>query len=203
MFDNDPSKRHKKMKILNGRIAELQVAEWLESEGWLITGLEACDATGRTVAFEAKFIGVNDDDFLQIVDSISGQSAGGGVSAYDPIDYLLIRVYEAAKQLRNTDRDRIALVIIDKLAWSIRFAVQLQDQWIDWGNPSFFFQHDFKEFLENKQPKHPEVFDTSELQSVLSELHEIWILTRSEKFQFDRKTSYNFRETRNVVIENK
>jgi len=41
MFYEDPLERHQKSRIFNGLVVELQFAEWLETLGWTIVGLEA------------------------------------------------------------------------------------------------------------------------------------------------------------------
>ncbi|HDP69649.1 MAG TPA: hypothetical protein ENN38_02435 [Actinobacteria bacterium] len=202
MLDEDPAERHRKARIFLGRLTELQLAQWLELHGWTVSGLEArrqgpdieaCAADGRTAAFEVKFIGTNDADFAQIVESIAHRPAGGSVSLYDPVDYLLFRVYEAAKQLQKYQCDCIAVIIIEELTWSTRFALQVKQGWIDWANPSFFLKHDFEQFLQG-QSCYPEILNNSELQSVLGNLTALWILTLSADFQYQCEFMYDLSE---------
>jgi hypothetical protein len=91
-----------------GRLAELQFAEWLEELGWKIVGLEAL-RTGSDIeaethdavrgGFEVKLIGTEDTDFKLILQSLAGKIVADSVSPYAAVNYLLFRVYEAAKQL--------------------------------------------------------------------------------------------------------
>lgn len=74
--------RHRKARIFTGRLAELQVAEWLELNGWTVSGLEALGAAHdiqaiapgahTTTSIEVKTIGVEDVDFEMIVASLKG-----------------------------------------------------------------------------------------------------------------------------------
>src|SRR5262249_40961165 len=80
----DPAKQHKKCRAFHGLLVELQFAEWLESQGWRISGLaalghksdiEASATNGRATAFEVKSIGIEDADFTQILASLNCQEA--------------------------------------------------------------------------------------------------------------------------------
>jgi hypothetical protein len=71
MLYSDPHERHQKARIFLGRLVELQFAEWLELQGWTVSGLEALRQgpdfeaythDGRPTAFEVKFIGTENDD---------------------------------------------------------------------------------------------------------------------------------------------
>ncbi|MGH2373902.1 MAG: hypothetical protein ACRDIC_10620 [bacterium] len=56
-----------------------------------------------------------------LLKGIAGEPAGGFVSAY---------AYEAARQLAQVTRRRVAVAIIEDLTWW-RFKLQLQGKWID------------------------------------------------------------------------
>lgn len=193
MLHSDPIDRHQKFRMFAGRLVELQFAEWLELQGWTISGLEALRegpdveayaSDGRTTAFEVKFIGAEDDDFALILESLAGQSAGGPVSPYDATNYLLFRVYEAAKQLQRSGCDRIAVVVVEELTW-FRFASQLNDGWIDWANPRFFSGHAWEGFLARQQTRYPGL--PNDLQRTLRSLNAVWILKQSEGYQYHRE----------------
>jgi hypothetical protein len=188
----DPLERHQKFRILAGRLVELQFAEWLEVQGWKVSGLEALREGpdieahangGRTTAFEVKFIGTENDDFALIVESLAGQSAAGSVSPYDAANYLLFRVYEAAIQLQRIVCDRIAVVVVEDLTW-FRFEAQLSDGWIDWVNPSFLPGHAWEGFLARQRKRYPDPLD---LQPALRSLNGVWILRQSEGYQYHRE----------------
>jgi hypothetical protein len=151
------------IRIFRSREAELQCAEWLEAQGWRVTGLEALrpgpdiEATapdGSDGVFEVKFIGTEDEDFSTIVQSIAGELAGGPVSAYAGINYLLLRIYQAASQFGDNTRRQIAVVIVEDLTWW-RFEVPLRESRIDWTNPKFLgADPNWDEFLR-KQDRYP------------------------------------------------
>jgi hypothetical protein len=120
----DPLERHEKFKIFQGRVVELQCAEWLERQGWEISDLEAFgeespdieakSASGDLTAFEVKFIGQDEDGFDTVLKGFSGEEAYSRSSLDLAANYLLYRVYQSAKQLqRSAASARIALVVID------------------------------------------------------------------------------------------
>ena len=196
MLYADPAERHQKFRIFSGRLVELQFAEWLELQGWTVSGLEALREgpdveayakDGRAAAFEVKFIGTENDDFGKILESLAGRPAAGTVSPYDAVNYLLFRVYEAAKQLRQVVCDRIAVVVVEELTW-FRFELQLSDGWVDWSNPRFFSGHAWEGFLAGQRARYPNLLD--DLQPALRSLNAIWILRQSEGYQYHREFEY-------------
>jgi len=155
MFYQGPTERHQKFRTFMGRLVELQFAEWLELQGWTISNLEALQEgpdieayvfEDGVTAFEIKFIGTQDGDFSIILRGLANQPAVTSVSPYEAANYLLFRVYEAAKQLQRSTSERIAVVVVDDLTW-FRFKLQLNDGWINWDNPRFFSDHDWGGFL--------------------------------------------------------
>lgn len=189
----DPIERHQKARMFSGRLVELQFAEWLESQGWTVSSLEALRegpdieayaTDSGTTAFEVKFIGTENDDFALILESLTSQSAGGPVSPYDAANYLLFRVYEAAKQLQQIARDRIAVVVVEELTW-FRFELQLSDGWIDWANPRFFSGHAWEGFLARQRSRYPNLLD--DLRPALQGLNAVWILRQAEGYQYHRE----------------
>ncbi|HEY5864108.1 MAG TPA: hypothetical protein VI542_00925 [Candidatus Tectomicrobia bacterium] len=193
MLYADPIERHEKARIFSGRLAELQCAEWLELQGWIVSGLEALREgpdieayanEGQATAFEVKFIGTEHDDFVTILERLVGQPAGGPVSPYDAANYLLFRVYEAAKQLQRNAYNRIAVVIVEALTW-FRFQIQLKHGWINWTNPIFFSGHTWEGFLARQRTRYPDLLD--DLQPALRSLNAVWILKQSEGYQYHRE----------------
>jgi hypothetical protein len=191
MLDCNPLERHRESRLFAGRVAELQCAEWLETRDWTITGLEALDAghdleartvSGGVTAFEVKSIGTQDDDFEMILRSMTEEPSGGAVSAYSGINYLLFRVYEAAKQLAGFQGSRIALAVVDDLTWW-RFELPLRDGWIDWANPRFLNDDPtWSTFLQEKRLRYPKL--EFELASVLGAIDAAWIVRRSHGYQY-------------------
>lgn len=127
MFKKDPVERNKVARIYRGRLAELQFATHLEGLGHRIIGMEA---TGHNVdietlseagqeAFELKAFGQADEDFIMQMGAMNGEPSGGSVSLPRPVNYLLLRVYEAALQLGSASaRRKTAVVVIDELSAS-------------------------------------------------------------------------------------
>jgi len=190
MLYPDPLERHHKSRMFTGRVAELQCAEWLETRGWRIVGLEALrpgsdieavTASGAVAAFEVKSIGSEDDDFAMILRSMAQGPSAGSVSPYVAINYLLFRVYEAAKQLAQFNGHRIAVAVIDDLTWW-RFEMQLQNHWIEWGNPTFL-AHDpeWEKFAKEQDDRYPEL--RAELRSVVGGIDGVWIIKRAYGYE--------------------
>lgn len=194
MHYSDPIERHQKFRIFFGRLVELQCAEWLESKGWTVSGLEAIQegpdieayaSDGPVTAFEVKFIGMEDVDFAITMKSLTGQPAATSVSPYVAANYLLFRAYEAAKQLQRITCDRIAVLVIDDLTW-FRFELQIRDNWINWANPTFYSGDSaWEAFLARQQTRYPQL--TADLQPVLGSLNAVWILRLSNGYQYDRE----------------
>jgi hypothetical protein len=188
----DPLERHRKARIFLGRITELQVAEWLELQGWTVVGLEALgsgpdmetlDPGCQLTRFEVKSIGTEDEEFKMILCSIAGHPAGGVVSPQVAINYLILRVYEAAKQLGRFDPSRVALIVIGAGDW-YRFKMQLQDGWVNWANPTFFNAgSDWENFLADQADRYPDL--TRELCEVIGSIDALWILKRSSGYRYD------------------
>lgn len=189
MLDTDPIERHRKSRIFRARLAELQCAEWLEKRGWTITGLEvlregpdfeAISSKRLPSAFEVKFIGSQDDDFAMILRSIAGEPAGGWVSPYTAINYLIFRGYEAAKQLSGVYVSRIVVLIVEDLTW-FRFRLPLKANWVDWANPKFIGNDPaWSDFLKKQRHRYPGLL--SELPIVLQEIDAVWIVRQSHDY---------------------
>ena len=193
MLYTDPLDRHQKSRMFSGRLVELQLAEWLELHGWTVSGLEAlregpdieaCSGDGQATAFEVKFTGTENDDFGLILESLAGYSAAGSVSPYDAANYLLFRVYEAAKQLQRIACHRVAVLVVEELTW-FRFEAQLSDGWIDWVNPKFFAGHAWGGFVARQHTRYPNLLD--DLRPALGSLDAVWILRQSEGYQYHRE----------------
>lgn len=189
---NDPLERHHKFKIYFGRIAELQCAEWLETEGWTICDLEAfregpdIEAVAQNqnpAAFEVKFIGELDECFNNGLKSLRGEDSSTRLSPYGAANFLLFRAYEAAKQLQqSTTNTRIVLLVIDELTW-FTFEPQLKNGWIDWKNPAFSQYND--PFIAARRDKNQNL--DADLGPALGSINTVWILRRSGVNQYERQ----------------
>ena len=54
------------------------------------------------------------------------------------VDFIFIRIYEGAKQLAQSysAKQRMVVAIVDALGWE-GFELQLENEWINWKDPSF------------------------------------------------------------------
>lgn len=191
MLNPDPLRRHQLCRIYMGRITELQIAEWLEARGWTVSELEAFrkgpDITathpekGET-DFEVKMVGTEDGDFQAIVQSLAGQPAGRDLSPYSAVNYLLFRAYEAAAQLRQSGRRRIAIVAVN--SWA-RFQRQINNNWIDWKAPRFM-THDKESvaYIHNHRERYPGIDITDGLANTLAEIDLLWLLRRANGYDY-------------------
>lgn len=153
--------RHRKARSFQGRLAELQAAAWLESQGWEVAGLELLggdfDIAVRSpraehVLIEVKFFGTSDEIFQASIASLAGAPAAFSLSPYDAANYVLFRACEAAKQLVKGDGIRTILLVFGGLAWTESYSFPLTNSWIDWTHPSFFEgSGDWQEFLNRKK----------------------------------------------------
>ena len=192
MYHPNALERHRRSRIFNGRIAELQCAEWLETCGWTLVGLEALrqgsdieadSDSGMITAFEVKFIGSQDTDFDMILRSMAEGPSTYTVSPYAAINYLLFRVYEASKQLARYNGRKISVVIIDDLTWS-RFEIQLEKRWINWNNPEFFEKDlEWRAFIKTQQSRYSNL--CSELQTVVGQIHRAWVFRRKYGYEYN------------------
>lgn len=197
MFDPDPERRHSQSKIFMGKVTELQVAQWLDANGWSVTGLEAIGGgpdveaiapDGQTVAFEVKHVGIEDNYFRAILESLAGRHSGQSASSYDAANYLLFRVYEAARQLGKTPGMKVAVVAINDLAWD-HFELQLRERWIDWSAPKLYdscsgASPDWEMFMRS-QDQHPRLHE--DLAETLDVLDEVWVFHVLGDLRYERE----------------
>jgi len=202
MFHSDPGTRNRLSRTFRGRVIELQVAARLEDHGHLIVGMEA---TGRgpdiettslsgATAFEVKFLGQEDQDFLVLLHAMQNGPSGGAISLPEPVNYLLFRVYEAARQLRRANGQKTAIVVIDEVGWH-RFDMQLKDDWIDWTNPQFLGHPcEWERLLSlQKQPtqKQPTGLPAN-LGATIRELDRLQLFRQDHAFEFRLEKEISF-----------
>lgn len=201
MFENTEQERHKKAKIFEGRIVELQIANWLEALGWKITGLEALGANtdiecirpiGLKSAVEVKYIGQGDEEFEQVVNAIQGKPSGGLGRDSDACNYLILRAYEAAKQIKNTGHRRIAVIVVDSSA-HIFLKIPLENNFINWEEPSFLnASNDWGKWLVRfKEEKKDSTVETN-LAPTIKTLHELWLVVKGNDYVYHLQGHYLF-----------
>jgi hypothetical protein len=193
MSEKTPLERHKKVKMFNGKMAELLSSSWIESQGWKIKNLaawggsfdiEAISPQEKKAAIEVKWIGEEDWQFEASLKSLmSGESAGGGFNVYDGYNYILFRVYEATKQLSNFKGDRYVFIVISHLTWDF-LDIAIKDNWLQ-QYPSKFTDlasSKWKDFLsKQKEKKYPNI--EKEINDILYKITELWII-KSESWEY-------------------
>ena len=190
MLDPDPSERHRLSRIFRGRLIELQYAAWLEFQNHLVLGLEALrqgpdieaqSPDGVITAYEVKFFGMEDTDFLTFVESLKSGPSGGAISVYQAINYLIFRIYEASLQLASIAHDRVVVVVIDEVAW-FRFDVQIRCGWIDWSNPAFVqVDKQWQQFMQAQPNGGPSATD---LRNAISQINRVRVYRKDSAFEF-------------------
>ena len=191
MFNTDAGERHRLSRTFRGRLIELQYAESLERQNHSILGMEAIrpgpdiearSPNGATTSYEVKFIGMEDADFQTLVRSMQSGPAGGAISAYCPLNYLIFRVYEASLQLASVSGERVIVIVIDAIAW-FRFELQVRGGWIDWSNPTFLnVDEGWKRFMEAQQNGSPSAAD---LRDAISQIHRLKVYQQNAAFEFN------------------
>jgi hypothetical protein len=162
---DDPLERHRRARGYLGKPIELFVAQDLENSSIAIVGLEATgydsdivgSRNGEILFAEVKFIGTDDATFSAIESDLTT----GGVSVLfrDPDathDYLISRLFEAAKQLEARDGIRMAAAVIDNYtSWPI-FKFVLEHGFFDWNAPRFISSNAImKDHLDKLRLKYP------------------------------------------------
>ncbi len=198
LHKEDALDRHRRSKAFMGKLVELQCAEWLEREGWRIRNLAALGGKSDIEAIcpecsewaiEVKLIDVEDWDFLDVLKSLKGIGTGRSFSMPTVADWLLFKVYTAAKQLSERSRDcRCALIAIEDRTWpNFRFA--LENNFIDWGHACFSSkERKWLEFLEDQKRRYPEIEE--EVGVLVKSLSKIWIFKLADGF--DYSSEYTF-----------
>lgn len=190
LVDVDPVSRHERFRQFFGKIVELQVVQAITNRGWTVTGLEALGAHADVVALspentlyslEVKYIGQETDHFQTVLRALAGQPAAGVGSPYGAVNYLLFRVYEAARRLQLSSTSRIAVVVIDALAWHA-FEAQLEDRWVRWNQPAFLAADgEWAQFLQSQRARYPHI--DADLSDVVRTLDRIWVLRMDSQYE--------------------
>ena len=190
MLDPDPGERHRLSRTFRGRLIGLQYAEWLEGQNHSILGMEAVrqgpdiearSPDGVTTSYEVKFFGMEDADFQTLLASMRSGPAGGAISVYRPLNYLIFRVYQASLQLASALGDRAVVIAIDGMAW-FRFDMQVSCGWIDWSNPAFMqVDEEWQRFMEAQPNGGPSATD---LRNAISQIGRAKVYQQNAAFEF-------------------
>ena len=200
MLARDAVERNRLSRVFLGRLVELQFAVWLEDRSHSVVGLEATregpdietlSPGGVANTFEVKFIGVENGDFRAFLKSIAGLPAGGSVSPYTPIDYLLFRAYEGARQLRGVTGTKTVVIVIDHTTWLPRFEKQLSGNWINWKSPGFLSQDNgWTRFIAKQQRRYSGLPD--DLATTLQEIDSVMIFQQTSALEL--RLEYDLRQ---------
>ena len=201
MLKSTPLERHREARIFFGKLTELLMAAWLEEQGWRINTLEALagvfdiEATSPdkiSFAIEVKYIGQLDSDFEEIVGKLSmGTPAGGTVNPYERFNYLMLRVYEAAKHLLDSNKRRLVAVVISQIAWGF-FERQISDGWLQ-KRPIPFAPDTSPEwaaFLAEKKAENKFSHIERDLDRVIHSLNELWIVVEQNYLSYQLKNRF-------------
>jgi hypothetical protein len=197
MFDADPVKRNRLYRIFRGRLVELQFALWIEDQSHQLVGMEAfrkgpdieTASSGGHTSFEVKFFGIEDGDFRVLLRSRCGEPAGRAISPYQPINYMLLRLYQAALQLRLARGHKRVVIVIDEMGWS-RFKMRLHH--IDWDNLKFIGLHESEWLPLLRLLKDPTPLP-QELGATIRELDSIRIYRQNHAFEFQLEKPVDYR----------
>ena len=190
LFADDHVERYKRHRIFRSRWIELCFATWLLDNGWELEGLEAYDgpfdveaseSEASHTAFEVKYLAEREASFeIGVAAAVSpDRVAAGYLSVYSPIDYLLFRLFQAAKQLEQSPNRKIAVIITED--YKLSFRIPLSDSWVDWTDPKLFLKdNEIIPFIEAKKQQIPDL--ESEITRRIQSLDEIWIFRVENNF---------------------
>lgn len=183
MLEGDYKNRFKNGRIYKSRWAELFFAKWLLDHSWKIVELEATGGQSDVIAlskdrimitFEVKNIGMSPYDF-DVITEVLQSPIGVSIDAYDDdsyADYLIYRIYQGAKQIRNRPGKKVVVVILED--YQFHYKNILKENRIKWNSPKFFNKtEDMQELLRYEYEKSPN-FDERLVETIKS-VHEIWI----------------------------
>lgn len=205
--ESEPIERHRKNRIFEGKLAEILCANYLENKGWRITNLEALGGNHDIEAFnknnepvtgEIKYIGLEDDRFFEMEESIAtGNAVGGPLTVYDGYNYLILKICEAAYQLRHSEGKKIVFLIIGNVASSfINFQVK---NFLQIEKPRFSFSpqasNKWQEFFTGlqKQEKYREIGLNTE--SIIAICDSVWIICEKNYYEYSEPFVLNLRLT--------
>lgn len=205
MLKDSTLERHRKSRIFQGRLAELRCTALLEERNWTITGLEALggkfdieakSSQGIEWDIEVKFIGQEDDKFLEIQESISNASGicGGFSNLYTGYNFLLFKIFEAASQLSTSTKRRMVLIVLSNMTWEF-LQMQIRDNWMLKRPMSFFDDQatpEWKTFLSCKKKERRFANIENELDSKIGSIQEVWFVKEDNFLEYSLDTKIEF-----------
>jgi len=210
-------------KLIEIQIAEwLEVQDWKINNLEAICGkfdIEASSPDGNEYAFEIKYIGQEDDKFLAVVDSdippdrfklliekltkkgdepkikrLVEKCKSRTFDPYSGSNFIVLRAYEAAKQLHISSKRRIAIIVISNLSGGF-LEIPIKENWMNWHQPMFLDAcPQWDEFLAENKRKNPKKYGDIEkdLQSIPNSLSQLWIIEQGNGFTYSLEKVINF-----------
>lgn len=189
--------KHRRSKSFMGKLVELLYIEHLGSQGYKVLALDAVERgpsdavvekDGKRQSLEVKYLGVDDDSFEAIVKSVADDKPTPHVGdLYGSINYVVFRVYEAAKQLQKTPKEgrRVAFVIDDQTLHTVELQLKSKNKWIDWSAAKLYDNAGAKskKFIDDQRGDYPDL--DKELASVIRELEGITFVKLVDGFRFE------------------
>lgn len=138
------STREKKRVVFKknfGKLVELFCADYFESIGAEITEMdiwkrkESCDIEYSLMDeahyVEVKYVGEETEDFVARIPREKESGCAYARDLYGVVNYLILRIYEAGKQLekRGSASNKEALIIVDSCAWGF-CEIQIKELWM-------------------------------------------------------------------------
>lgn len=180
--------RHERKRIFQSHVVELLVADELDRAGRQILDLAAWSDGVDVLALgdadtpmriEVKYLGMENDQFLEICESIAGRASGGSFSPHVAKNYLIIRAYEAALQLQRHGGDGagVVCIVVEELGWHkfdtgrVIWPGFLEDLRLEEVNDP-----DWLEFMDGLAAKYPGFPDN--VDEVIATVDAIWIMKR-------------------------
>jgi hypothetical protein len=186
--------KHQRSRTFMGKLVELLYIEYLESQGHRIVSLEAVERSGPDAivereknrqSVEVKYLGRDDDSFQAIVESVKSGPAAHTGDLYGSINYVVFRIYEAAKQLQAAPKEgrRVAFAIDDQTLHTVE--PQLKNKWINWSEAKLYDNagEKAKKFIDDQRKDYPNL--DKELAAVIRELEGITFVKLVDGFRFE------------------
>jgi hypothetical protein len=148
------------------------------------TDIEAQSPEGVVTSYEVKFFGMEDADFQVLLASMRNGPTGGAISLYQPLNYLIFRVYQASLQLASACGQREVVIVIDGLAW-FRFDMQVSGGWINWVNPAFMqVDQEWQSFMGTQLNGGP---SDADLRKAISQIDRVKVYQQDAAFEFKKE----------------
>jgi hypothetical protein len=178
-----------------GKLTEIMVAAWLADNSWTISNLEALgggfdiEATSPehvSYGIEVKYIGIQDYRYEELLYSLeSGEAVGGFFNICNGFNFLLFKIFEAAKQLGTCLDNRLVIIVVSGVDWDF-LEMPVRDKWIC-SRPIRFSasaSEDWSNFLSKKKRDNRFANIENELDETIGSLKGCWILQEHNSMSF-------------------